>query len=294
MDLQYISDEDNLKRFYRSDSFTKLTSFVEDLSKSLRGVPYPHQYQECTHALGKMLQQIKYIALNTEPLPLHSGQRYGNPAFKIFHQKISDSTDELLSGLNHPDELSIYLLGSFGNKTRIDYGTGHELHFLAFLYCYFISGSTPSGKGVNELYTLASVFDEYVCLSRWIIERYQLEPAGSHGVWGLEDHHHIIFVLGASQLIDNPDRLSPMDSLDPSLVQKYSDKYIYFKCIESVMRIKKAASFNEHSPLLADIAHLSDWNLVYTGLLKMWQGEVLMKLPVMRHFPFCQTLNLKL
>lgn len=182
------------------------------------------------------------------------------------------------------------MLGSFGNKTRTDYGTGHELHFLAFLYCHFTNSDIPQHEIANELHALATIFNEYVCLSRWIIDRYQLEPAGSHGVWGLEDHHHIIFVLGASQLIGNPDKLSPSDTLDPALVHEYSSKYIYFGCIENVMRTKKAASFNEHSPLLADIAHMHDWNLVYNGLLKMWQGEVLMKLPVMRHFPFYRAL----
>jgi hypothetical protein len=32
-------------------------------------------------------------------------------------------------------ELLPYWLDSFGNPTRIDYGTGHETTFVAFLYC---------------------------------------------------------------------------------------------------------------------------------------------------------------
>lgn len=32
-------------------------------------------------------------------------------------------------------ELSGYLIDSFGNRTRIDYGTGHETTFAAFLMC---------------------------------------------------------------------------------------------------------------------------------------------------------------
>ena len=38
-------------------------------------------------------------------------------------------------------ELAAYLADSFGNAIRIDYGTGHETTFVAFLYCLV---STPS------------------------------------------------------------------------------------------------------------------------------------------------------
>ena len=34
-------------------------------------------------------------------------------------------------------ELSAYLVDSFGNETRIDYGTGHEMNFALFLMCLF-------------------------------------------------------------------------------------------------------------------------------------------------------------
>jgi serine/threonine-protein phosphatase 2A activator len=32
-------------------------------------------------------------------------------------------------------ELKVYINDSFGSNQRIDYGTGHELAFLLFLYC---------------------------------------------------------------------------------------------------------------------------------------------------------------
>jgi serine/threonine-protein phosphatase 2A activator len=38
------------------------------------------------------------------------------------------------------DELRAYFLGSFGSATRLDYGTGHELSFLAFLGCLWQLG----------------------------------------------------------------------------------------------------------------------------------------------------------
>ena len=38
-------------------------------------------------------------------------------------------------------EIQVYLVESFGNSTRIDYGTGHEMAFVMFLASLFMVGA---------------------------------------------------------------------------------------------------------------------------------------------------------
>ena len=46
-----------------------------------------------------------------------------------------DGTGQNLVDRNATRELSQYINYSFGDPTRIDYGSGHELNFLCFLLC---------------------------------------------------------------------------------------------------------------------------------------------------------------
>ena len=52
------------------------------------------------------------------------------------------------------------------------------------------------------------------------------------------------------------------------------------------MRSVKKGPFHEHSPYLHDISGLDSWARVAAGLLRMYEGEVLGKLPVVQHLKF--------
>lgn len=60
-------------------------------------------------------------------------------------------------------ELVGYFVESFGNKTRIDYGTGHETTFVAFLYCL---GRLGVIKETDCRGVVLKVFNEYLLLMR--------------------------------------------------------------------------------------------------------------------------------
>jgi hypothetical protein len=125
-------------------------------------------------------------------------------------------------------ELQAYLCGGFGNETRIDYGTGHEMNFVVFLFCLCKLQVIPI---VQLRAMMTSVFREYIRTMRRLQELYVLEPAGSHGVWGLDDYHCLLFLFGAAQL-RGIEESKPADVNDAALLAEKADTFLYFEGIQ--------------------------------------------------------------
>lgn len=240
----------------------------------------------------EILSQLNKLIDDTPPLA--GPRRFGNMACRDWHDKviarINNLFDEYLELPQKTDkeglysELGSYLLNSFGSKIRLDYGTGHELSFLAFLGGLFELKILPVDllSGVDIL----TIFAKYYDLVRRLIIDYNLEPAGSHGVWGLDDHFHLIYILGAAQF--NGDKLAPpvLQVLTSQVISTYKSTNLYVNAIAFIYKIK-LGPFNEHSPIIYDIhASVVLWSKVLQGLFRMYEVEVFGKFPVVQHFYF--------
>lgn len=106
----------------------------------------------------------------------------------------------------------------------------------------------------------------YLELVRRLIKTYTLEPAGSHGVWGLDDHSFLPYIFGSAQYApavseshetptegSREDAPNPADVAKSMAVERERSKNMYFSAIAFIYDVKKGP-FWEHSPMLYDIS----------------------------------------
>ncbi|KAF1850308.1 PTPA-domain-containing protein [Cucurbitaria berberidis CBS 394.84] len=325
-----IHDGDDVAFFLASKAYADIMTFIfqlntamlprrikleEDTKESAQGwrlndphVPLPH----ITQNLAKLLETLTAIIDEAPPDP--GPRRFGNASFRVWYdlvrERVSGLLDQYLpkyvlafestSDISVKEELEAYLVGSFGSSQRLDYGTGHELSFLAFLGCLWKLGAFPESiDGDQERGIVLGVIEPYLVLIRRLILTYTLEPAGSHGVWGLDDHSFLPYIFGSAQFspaITNPGDVaaegsipnapSPADITKGNAVERERKTNMYFSAIGFIYDVKKGP-FWEHSPILFDISGVkAGWAKINKGMIKMYNVEVLSKFPVVQHFPF--------
>ncbi|KAL8916644.1 MAG: hypothetical protein Q9208_008403 [Pyrenodesmia sp. 3 TL-2023] len=280
----------DLELFQASPTYDLVLSFVFSLSQAATDKKLSFVgIEEIPDAVRQILSILSSIEGTIQRCPPadQGGSRFGNSAFRDFLDSIYIQSPSWHSSLALPSpaaisEVSTYLHNSFGNRTRIDYGSGHELNFIIWLLCLNrLSKLPPSTFPALALL----VFPRYIYLMRKTQSTYYLEPAGSHGVWGLDDYHFLPFLFGASQLLHHP-YIRPLSIHNELILEEEGDEYLYLNMVRETMASKSVKGLKWTQPMLDDISGAKNWEKVEQGMRRMFVKEVLGKLPVMQHFLF--------
>lgn len=326
---RFIFNDGDMKSFMESSTKKELLNFVEAMGKSCATGearfdplnPLTGLTPSMASLHGSLRQMITWV--DDFPATNPESARFGNPAFRLWHGRLLERSNAIITTIlkardgnytveeasqrgweaaagqleqEHEDSsirhVSCYLHDSFGHAIRLDYGTGHESSFCVFLLVLSKVKCLGEKPTLEILRAVAlSIFDAYLQVARRLQTDYILEPAGSHGVWGLDDYHCLPFYFGACQLqakgVDPQELTNPKCINDESLLRDYGDLFLYFSCIRYIRQLKQGVPFFESSPMLFDISQtLPSWDKVARGMLRLYQGEVLDKRQVVQHFVF--------
>ena len=164
-----INDGADLTFFLSSTAYRDLMTWLLQLSRSMfptkdskgqvqqNSLTSPPTYSETVQNLRSLILELDSLI---EQAPPDTGpRRFGNISFrtwmKLVEERLSGLLDQYLARIVDrsrnqkaalKEEFEVYLLGSFGSAQRLDYGTGHELSFLAFLACLWKVGAFEDGE----------------------------------------------------------------------------------------------------------------------------------------------------
>ncbi|KAG0715513.1 Serine/threonine-protein phosphatase 2A activator [Chionoecetes opilio] len=229
----------DVKKWEQSCAYQDLLGFITSMNMAVKGkkTSAPCLASPVTTNLLKMLDTISQWV--DDIAPIDQPQRYGNKAFRDFYSRLKEQGEKILKEALpeefHPavPEVGIYLMESFGNSTRIDYGTGHELSFIMCLGCIFKIGAL---KQEDSTAVVTQIFSRYIALCRKLQIIYKMEPAGSQGVWSLDDYQFIPFIWGSSQLQMNP-KISPEMFCLEKIANDHADEYLFLNCIKFILSV---------------------------------------------------------
>lgn len=190
--IKKINEGHHVSRFLVSKAYRDIMAFVLQLNRAMfpciikddvgnetkthvwKLEPSDVIFSDTVVQLRELLQNLNNIIDEVPPDP--GPRRFGNVNFKKWYELVEARIAMLLecylppktisfnsqSNVKAEDELQSYLLGSFGSPQRLDYGTGHELSFLAFLGCIWkLGGFDQSASGNEERGIVLGVFQSY-------------------------------------------------------------------------------------------------------------------------------------
>jgi serine/threonine-protein phosphatase 2A activator len=305
-----IKNVEEMERFKSSGAYKTVREYIDKVDGSIReGRQGRHEgrgvdIDNITEYRGenRVAELMATIYEIMEEVPIEQeDQRYGNKGFATFCARIKREGKSLIKNIlfeereENVEDVSIlfsYLNNSFGNPARLDYGTGHELTF----FCLVVILHKFS---LLEEEAILGVMEMYFAIVRMLILKYKLEPAGSHGTWGIDDYQLLPFLFGSSQVCEQGGGLSFEDLFREEnqwLCYSKSLRFVHahkrgpkgnIDITERVQAYREMAvdpkEFSDHSPMVYSLRALP-WHKINRGMIRMYESEVLSKFVVIQHF----------
>lgn len=188
-----INEGHDVPHFLTTRAYSDIGTFIMQLNTAMCPRKLPdaggsRTWQlDGTYALSQPVQNLqdllqKIDSIIEEAPPDTGPRRFGNVSFRKWYEILESRVQGLLEthlpsavveasanpdGSSVLEEITPYLLGAFGSSQRLDYGTGHELSFLAFVGCIWKLGGFSTEKsedGALERSLVTGVFEPYVSL----------------------------------------------------------------------------------------------------------------------------------
>ena len=172
--IKRINEGTDVFHFLISNAYRDICLFVLQLNHSMcprivteNGVTHFKTFKlgvdiKVEGLVERIQSMLKVIEKLIGEVPPDTGpRRFGNISFRRWHEVLESKIVSILreyvphdildagkgGEATAGDELVSYLMGSFGSGLRLDFGTGHELSFLAFLGCLWKMGGF-TGKDI--------------------------------------------------------------------------------------------------------------------------------------------------
>lgn len=176
--VKRIHEGQDVANFLSSKAYADIMTFLLQLNRSMfptklpdgtaqtwplgtDGVQFSAPVRQLQGLLSKLEDIVQEVPPDTGP------RRFGNISFRKWHEVLANRASDLLreflpaelldmpssetDGPTAESELKAYFLGSWGSGQRLDYGTGHELSFIAFLGAIWkLNGFPEADFGVEE------------------------------------------------------------------------------------------------------------------------------------------------
>jgi len=290
-----IFSKSDMDAWSHSAACGELSGFLEAMCDAVSGVRVtdPCHLSPAVEAVLGLLDTLEGWLTEFPATPQSAalrGQAPPDPIYRKLLLKLSDEAGVLSEGLLGNDtggagiELEVYLREAFGDPIGLTLGIAHELSFLIWL----LSLSKLQVFTQRDLPAIAGrVCSAYFKVTNLIQTQYRLvNNSSGHGLWGLEEFRLVAFVLGAAQLRKHK-FIKPRSIFSAEVLEGFSEQYIYLQAITAVQASNSSGvPFSERSPALCDISALRSWTDVHTGLMRMFESEVLRQHAVVQNLRF--------